>query len=381
MTASTGTPDSYTGTLLAGGRYRVGRVRGHGGMGTVYEAVQESMGRPVAIKILRAELANEPDVLVRFHREAEAIATLRHPNIVAVTDFEQPAGEAPFYVMELLEGESLRARIARTGAQDAREVVTLVMQVLSALEAAHGAGIVHRDLKPDNVFVIQHADGTLQAKLLDFGVAKLMESDEYTRLTATGVLLGTPSYMAPELLSGHAADPRSDLYAVGVTMYGALAARLPFRGKTTSELMRAVLSGSPEPLAHTRPELPQSLLAVIERAMALAPEERFASARAMREALIGVLPELADVRGTRQPSLHPPFDRPVSLPPSPKLDAIPVRAPPRAASAPVSEETATIPIVREARGHGEGISTRALVLLAIFAAVCVALAVVVAVTR
>jgi serine/threonine protein kinase len=423
--------DSLTGALLAG-RYRVGRVRGHGGMGTVYEAVQENMDRPVAVKVLRAELANEPEVLVRFRREAETIASLRHPNIVAVSDFEQPEGEAPFLVMELLNGESLRARIARMGAQDANVVVTIAMQILSALEAAHGAGIVHRDLKPDNVFVVEHVDGTMQAKLLDFGVAKLMESDEYTRLTATGVLLGTPSYMAPELLAGRVADARSDLYAVGVTMYGALAGRLPFRGKTTTELMRAVLAGSPEPLAAARPDLPRSLCRVIERAMSLHPDDRYADARAMREALINVRPELVSSGGSRRPSLHPPFDRPLSNappPPPPNLDAIPVAKPPSnldaipAASPPaeVPDETQTIPLMRPShppaarigsgmltqnevptvtdhspfavgsptpshgeernRAHPEGISTRSLVALAVFAVLCVAILVIVAVTR
>ncbi len=406
--------DVLTGTLMAR-RYRIGRVLGVGGMGTVYAAEHTGTGMHVAVKVLRAELANEPDVLSRFHREAKLIASLKHPNIVKVTDFEQPTDEPPFLVMELLEGESLRARIARLGAQEPRVVIALAMQVLAALESAHEMGVVHRDLKPDNVFVVPQPDGSVRAKLLDFGVAHLMDSHEYTRLTKTGVLIGTPSYMAPELLADQRADARSDVYALGVTMYGALAGRLPFRGKSASELMRAVMAGSPEPLRDACPGLPPPLYEIIERAMSLMPDARFGSAREMRAALERVAPTLlATTAVPRRPSLHPPFDRPMSLPPPPSraatatpapvsreespangdatmtvamgpshaLDA-PAPRPPASPSPPTESMVARAPLrpVATPRAHSEGVSARTLFALAIFAGISVLFALVVAVMK
>ncbi len=280
-----GTPrQSFTG-LRIGGRYRLGRELGRGGMGSVYEAVQENLGRRVAVKVVLHELAEDSEVLERFRREAETAASLGHPNIVQVTDFGHEPGEPAFLVMELLPGESLRSRLQREGTQDPAVVVSLAMQILSALGAAHRAGIVHRDLKPDNVFLVEMPGLGSLAKLLDFGIAKLAETKGYARLTATGVIIGTPTYMAPEQMSGEPVDGRTDLYALGVLMYRALAGRPPFEGKAPADLLRAILGGTGTPLTSVRPDLDPRLVQLISFAMGRTPAMRFASADEMRAAL------------------------------------------------------------------------------------------------
>jgi serine/threonine-protein kinase len=268
--------------IVLGGRYRLESVLGRGGMGTVYVAVQEDLGRRVALKVLDPLLGADPAQVERFRRESQAAALAHHPNVVQITDFQWLPGEPPILVMELLAGESLARRIERVGPLSAGEAARIASQILSALEAAHAAGIVHRDLKPDNVHL-----GTVPAvgeiaKVLDFGIAKLMGHE---RVTATGALLGTPAYMAPEQVRGEAVDSRTDLYGVGAVLYHALTGALPHTADSASAMLYAILQKEPIPLATVRPDLPAGLVSVVGRALAKDPAHRFQSAAEMRAAL------------------------------------------------------------------------------------------------
>ena len=271
---------------VLGGRYRLKRLIGRGGMGAVFEAVQEDLGRTVALKCLDPVLATHPEQLERFRREATSAAALGHPNIVSVTDFGPIGkhGEPPFLVMELLAGESLGALLERESVVAAERVAFIASQVLAALGAAHAAGIIHRDIKPDNVFLTQAPAFRDLVKVLDFGVAKL-EGESGGRLTGTGAMLGTPAYMAPEQARGAAIDHRADLYAVGATMYQALSGRMPHDAPSFPAMLFAIVEEAPAPLTQLRPDLPPGLVQVVERAMKKDPAERFPSAEAMRAAL------------------------------------------------------------------------------------------------
>jgi serine/threonine protein kinase len=276
---------------LLGGRYRLGAPLGRGGMGMVYEAVQEGLGRRVAVKLLDPRLAEDREQLERFRREAEVVAALGHPNIVQVTDFQYPEepGQQPFLVMELLRGESLGSLVERERALPAGRVAFIAAQVLSALVAAHHAGVVHRDIKPDNIFLLGDAAVPDTAKVLDFGIAKLAPLSAIggqAKLTGTGAMLGTPAFMAPEQARGESdVDARADVYAVGATMYQALTGKLPYEAASIPALLFAIVEQTPAPLGELRPDLPSDFVAVVERAMAKDRAARFPDADAMRRAL------------------------------------------------------------------------------------------------
>jgi hypothetical protein len=276
--------DPLIGRVL-GKRYRVERKVGSGGMGAVYEAVQLDLGRRVALKTL-LEVRGVDD-LERFRDEALAAASLNHPNIVQVTDFGPADGDAPaFLVMELLAGRSLARLVAARGKLPARTAVHVALQILDGLAAAHAARVLHRDIKPGNVVVLD--DGVEDApwiKIVDFGIAKLM--DDESRSTATGVLLGTPAYMAPEQLLGSRADEQTDIYAVGVCMFEMLAGRRAFAG-SGGELVGAITRGE-TPALRGQPGVSEALADVVARAMQRDPLQRYANARAMSDALRAAL--------------------------------------------------------------------------------------------
>jgi serine/threonine-protein kinase len=261
-------------------------------MGTVYEAVQENLGRRVAVKLLDERLSYDREQLERFRREAEVVAALGHPNIVQVTDFQYPdqLGKQPFLVMELLRGESLAGRIEHEGAMAFERVAFIVAQVLSALGAAHRAGVVHRDVKPDNIFLLADAAIPDTVKVLDFGIAKLSDGASIgpaqQKLTSTNAMLGTPAFMAPEQARGaDDVDARADVYAVGATMYQALTGKMPFEAASVPALLFAIVEKTPAPLRELRPDVPADFIAVVERAMAKRREDRFQDTNAMRAAL------------------------------------------------------------------------------------------------
>ena len=264
------------------GRWRLARVLGEGGMGRVYLAVQPAIGSRVAIKVLSEACARDRALVDRFFAEARAVNLVRHEHIVGVLDLAWLDDGRPYIVMEYVAGTTLGALIQR-GPPPLASTAALIGEVLSALAAAHAIGIVHRDLKPDNVMVT--AGG--HAKVLDFGIAKLapqLHRGDSPR-TATGALLGTPDYMAPEQIAGGAIDGRSDLYALGALLYEATTGQRPFAGRNIFELLRAQVEELPPPPDAVRRDLPPALAAVIMRALAKRPDDRFRSAAEMAQAL------------------------------------------------------------------------------------------------
>ena len=269
---------SRAGAFLAG-RYRLEELLGRGGMAEVYAAVDERLRRPVAVKLLRMELAADPTVRGRFEAEARAAARLSHPNVVAVYDTGEDDG-TPFIVMERLPGATLADRLPDQ--LDTGFVMRVAGDVLGALGAAHAAGIVHRDVKPANILMAD--DGC--AKVADFGIAKSIEADEdNVDLTRTEILIGTPAYLAPERIDGHTATPASDLYSLGVVLYEALSGSRAFTGSTPMAVATAVKIAEPTPLSELRPDLPPHVLGAVTQAMATEPTRRFSSAKAMATAL------------------------------------------------------------------------------------------------
>jgi serine/threonine-protein kinase len=265
------------GTVLAG-RYRVGERLGRGGMADVYAGTDVRLERPIAIKVLRPEVAAQHDVRARFEAEARTAARLAHPNAVAVYDTGDEGGLA-FIVMERLPGETLADRI-RSGPVDLEWLRRVAGDVLGALGAAHAAGMVHRDVKPGNILLA--ADG--RAKVADFGIAKSVDGTG-PDLTATNTLLGTPAYLSPEQVGGAPATARSDLYALGVVLYEAATGRKPFTGDTPIAMAYAIDHADVDPLAQVRPDVDGGLSATVERAMDRDPARRFGSATEMAAAL------------------------------------------------------------------------------------------------
>ncbi|HUR17863.1 MAG TPA: serine/threonine-protein kinase [Acidimicrobiales bacterium] len=264
---------SVTGRLL-NGRYRLGPLVGRGGMADVRQAHDELLDRPVAVKMLRADMAVDPSVRTRFGGEARCAARLHHPNVVSVFDTGEDGGE-PYLVMEMLHGDSLAERMAG-GPVDPDWLRVVAAEVLAALGAAHQAGLVHRDVKPANVLFTSEG----QAKVADFGIAKSAEPLSGD-VTSTGLLLGTPAYLAPERIAGHPATPRSDLYSLGVVLYEALTGLKPFSGGTAMEVATAIATSPTPPLDLARPGLDPLLVAAVGRAMAKDPLQRPATAAEM----------------------------------------------------------------------------------------------------
>jgi len=229
---TTGGParDPLLGQVI-GDRYRVVRRLGSGGMATLYVAQHTLIGRMVALKILHAEFAKEPDNVKRFIHEGRAAGTLGHPNIVASTDMGYTAAGAPFLVLELLDGLSLGAEVERVGPMTVERAGQIGVQIASALQAAHDHGIIHRDLKPDNVFLVDNEGHHDQVKILDFGISKFT-SPENSLVTQAGTLMGTPDFMAPEQIATPGkVDHRVDVYALGAILYHVLSGTPPYAGR------------------------------------------------------------------------------------------------------------------------------------------------------
>lgn len=272
--------DPLIGQLL--GEYRVLAPLGQGGMGIVYRGEQPVIGRPVAIKVLKREFAQDPAHARRFLEEARSVSAARHPGIIDVFSFgETPAGE-PYLVMELLEGEALDVLIHRKGTLTPKETIALLIPMLNALSAAHAAGVIHRDLKPGNVFVVRLHDGTTFPKLLDFGLARRGEVGERVRQTSVG---GTPLYIAPEQARGEALGPQADLYSLGCLAYEALVGRPPFFEGNLHELLDQHATLAPKPLRPQAPAISAALEKLVLQLLEKDPAKRPASALVVREQL------------------------------------------------------------------------------------------------
>lgn len=270
-------------------KYRIIRVIGEGGMGTVYEGENTRIHRRVAIKLLRTGFAATSDAVQRFEREAQAAGRIGSQHIVEVLDLGVlPDGER-YMVMEFLEGEALSDRIAASGGGLSPQVTaSLAIQLLEGLRAAHAVGIVHRDLKPENVFVITDKRGRTDfVKIVDFGISKFNTLGNEFSMTRTGAVMGTPYYLSPEQAKGERhVDHRSDLYAVGVIMWEACAGRVPFEAETFNELLFKIVLEPQPPLTQVVPAIDPDFAAIVHKAMARDPVARFQSAEEMQTALI-----------------------------------------------------------------------------------------------
>jgi serine/threonine protein kinase len=277
------------------GKYRVLDRLGRGGMGTVYKAVDETLDREVAIKVLNPDLGDS-DLLKRFRAEAVTLARLNHPGIATLFELHRHEDDL-LMVMEFVRGETFHDLSERLGPLAAPQAAHLCMQVLDALGHAHRAGVVHRDLKPANLMISE--TGTV--KVMDFGIARVLGTEHFTH---GGYMMGTPAYMAPEQVMGTEVDARADLYAIGVVFYRLLSAQLPFDADTAIAMVQKQISSAPTPISAFCPDLPEWCTTVIDRALAKTPAERFQSAEEFRTALqLAVRPQtLGELPTTATPT-------------------------------------------------------------------------------
>ncbi len=282
---------------LLSGRYRLEATLGHGGMGVVYRGMDLMMKRPIAVKLIRSVDGVELDdeIAGRFLREAKNTARIQHEHIIEVFDLGRSDEGGMYFVMELLEGESLSARIRREGAMSAQRTVHIGRQICEALQVAHTAGVVHRDLKPANVMLLRRAGVDDYVKVLDFGVAKSVGGgDQETQLTHTGMLVGTVDYMAPEQIMGKPVDGRTDVYALGVVLYKMLSGKAPFRDTGVPALIHAHLNTMPQPLIEVVNGIPNELSHVVLRCLAKSPDRRYESMAELGRALgMSIAPDSA----------------------------------------------------------------------------------------
>src|SRR6202521_2763079 len=257
---------------LFDGRYKIVRKLGTGGMANVYLAEDQELGRRVAIKILNDRHAGDEQFVERFRREAKNAAALSHPNIVSI--YDRGEAEGTYYIaMEYLDGRSLKELIVQRGPAPVTVSVEYARQILSALRFAHRHGIVHRDIKPHNVLV----DAEGRVKVTDFGIARAGVS----QMTEAGSIVGTAQYLSPEQARGADVDQRSDLYSLGIVIYEMLTGKVPFTGDAPVEIAMKHLNAVPEPPSKLRPEIPHDLDAIVMRALAKEPDQRYASAEEM----------------------------------------------------------------------------------------------------
>jgi hypothetical protein len=280
------------------GNYVVRKKIGEGGMGAVYVAEHQRLGRRVAVKVLLPQMNASAEMVARFFNEAKAATEIRNQHIVDVLDFGELPGGASYIVMEWLEGQSLAQLLAEQGKLPPGRVAHIAEGIAKALEAAHAHGIVHRDLKPDNIFLIDRDGDADFVKVLDFGIAKLTGDAADVR-TQTGAILGTPYYMSPEQCDGGRIDRRTDVYAVGVILYQMLTGRLPFTGSKLTELLVAHATQAPPPLRSIDPTIAPSIEGAVLQALEKDPERRFNSVAALARAVAG---EAAAARNAPAPA-------------------------------------------------------------------------------
>jgi len=303
-------------------KYEILGEVGHGGMATVYRAMDKRLGREVAIKVIHPHLRDSSEAVARFHAEARAVAKLRHPNIVELFDISEPDEPEQYLVAELVRGTTLRKVLESSRAMPAEVAAALAVELLEALDHAHRAGVIHRDVKPENVLLAPTAAITSSAdvavagasgsglsisperrqqapalaatdrvvvKLTDFGIAKLLDAQ---RVTSTGQVLGSPAHMAPEQIECGAVDARADVFGMGVLFYECTIGHLPFDGSNPAQVLRAVLEGRYAEARMEQPTIGGRWSALIDRALAHAPADRFADAGTMRDALLSELERL-----------------------------------------------------------------------------------------
>ena len=285
--------DPLIGSVVAG-RYEVIRVIGQGGMGTIYEVRNTRLGRSFALKTLSSGLENG-EILARFRREAEIVASLNHANILDVVDWDTLADGSPCMVMEYLRGEDLSTRVRSTGPLAWPDFARIADQVLAALAVAHRAGVIHRDLKPQNIFLAADDNGDESVKLLDFGISKLRDSRTFT--TTDAKVIGTPAYMPPEQAEGRQEDigPPSDVWAMGAILYEMATGIVAFDGASIPAILYKVCHGRPRPILELRVDTPAKLVALIEHTLMPRVADRIATAEKLRSDLREALANIGGI--------------------------------------------------------------------------------------
>ncbi|MBA3538391.1 MAG: serine/threonine protein kinase [Deltaproteobacteria bacterium] len=348
------------------GEYRIEGKAGEGGMGVVYAALHPMIGKRAAIKVLRKELCEDPYTVERFIDEARVVNQIGHPNIVDIFAFgEMPNGRS-YFVMEWLKGETLRARIARQPLTLV-EVCTILRPLARALQAAHDKGVIHRDLKPDNIFLGEADDDVIPVKLLDFGIAKLARTEPRLERTATGTMVGTPMYIAPEQARGHEIDHRADVYSLGAIAFELLTHRTPFLADNAMEMVAKHLLEAPPTVGSVNPNVPAALDRIVSAML-----HKEVSARPTLGALITVL-EGVKTSETTSPSLRPLKATLAvsSLPSTPATSTAPASAvTPRVTSKP--SEFGDVPTMMTVPRHGRTRWFLAIVLVLLSAAIAFA---------
>ena len=267
-------------------KYGIGEVVGSGGMGVVYAATNMETDQTVALKLLHNKYAHSPKIIKRFYQEAKLADSLQHPNICSVIDHGCTEDGSPYLVMPLLKGRPFSKMLGHRKLLPTSQVVRIVSQTLSALEAAHRRKVIHRDMKPENIFVLSEGSTPDTVKLLDFGISKVIETGRKSTLTSTGMVLGTAYYLAPEQARGSRhLDHRVDIYAVGVILYESLTGHMPFQGETYNEVIIKVASSPYQSPRAINPKLSPAMEWVIKKAMSFVPHQRFDSAEEMNVAL------------------------------------------------------------------------------------------------
>jgi serine/threonine-protein kinase len=322
--------DPLTGLKI--GEYELRQRIGVGGMGLVYEGIQPLIGKHVAVKVLRPELAAAEEQVARLLAEARAVNAIRHRGIVDIFGFGQVPDGRQYIIMEYLEGVALDAYLTEKGRMPVPEVLDILDEVLGALGAAHGAGVVHRDLKPSNIFLVKQPDGSRYVKLLDFGLAKMGLPTERTAQTRTDMVVGTPEYMAPEQARGQPVGPMTDLYALGVVAFEMVTGRLPFTGASPVDLLMKHVDARPPRPSEFLPELPAALDAFILQMLTKDPEARPGSAEQLRR-------QLQRLRDT----LTAPPSAPVKPKPTVREPSVPAQPTVQASEAPARPEPSPPP--------------------------------------
>ena len=258
-------------------RYKILRKLGEGGMAYVYEAEELNSGESVAVKVISPKLSKDPTLLKRLRREAGLAIRMEHPNVCNIMRLGETEEGLIYLVMPLLKGEMLSDREYKTGPMSLEEAIPFLVQMCSGLDQAHQLNIVHRDLKPENIMIVKDGEDGEKAVVMDFGLAKETRAEGAAKLTATGIILGTPEFMSPEQIRGKPLDVRSDIYALGVLAFEMFTGKLPFEGNTPQELMLARLRGKPIPLRKYRSDIPEAVEKILSKCLATEREDRYSS--------------------------------------------------------------------------------------------------------
>ncbi len=340
MQAGRSTPQHPLLDCVVGDKYRIRAVIGEGGMGTVYEAEHLTIGRKVAIKVLNRAHLGRREAVARFHQEARAAGAIGHPNICEIYDVGALSDGSPYLVMERLYGKTLADRINLEGALPFDDVIAALTQVLSALVAAHEKNIIHRDIKPENIFLSERVGCAPVVKILDFGISKFEGEDPELSLTRTGMVMGTPFYMAPEQARGEGIDHRVDVYACGVILYEALTGRRPFIASNYNALVVQILATQPKDPREVRPAIPAGFVPLIFKALAKKREDRFRDANEFLKELLLLQEELA----------RSPTPKEIARMVEAAKQSVP--PPPLPSSPPLSSDSIDIPVVFSETGTG-----------------------------